>query len=89
VPSNIGLVHLPPASPELNPTENVWQYVRQGYLSNRVFRDYDDDVEASSSPWNKLIAEARSHRVDRHAKLDRNQSRSVKVGSIPRQSRGL
>ena len=29
VPSNISLVHLPPASPELNPTENIWQYMRQ------------------------------------------------------------
>ena len=57
VPSNISLVHLPPASPELNPTENIWQYMRQSYLSNRVFRDYDDVVEASSSAWNKLIAE--------------------------------
>ena len=57
VPSNISLVHLPPASPELNPTENIWQYMRQSYLSNRVFRDYDDVVEASSSAWNKLVAE--------------------------------
>ena len=55
--SNISLVHLPPASPELNPTENIWQYMRQSYLSNRVFRDYDDVVEASSSAWNKLVAE--------------------------------
>jgi hypothetical protein len=57
VPSNISLLHLPPASPELNPTENIWQYLRQSYLSNRVFRDYDDVVEASSSAWNKLTAE--------------------------------
>src|SRR6516225_10495936 len=57
VPANISLLHLPPASPELNPTENVWQYLRQTYLSNRVFRDYDDVVEASSSAWNKLTAE--------------------------------
>ena len=57
VPFNISLVHLPPASPELNPTENVWQFMRQAYLSNRVFRDYDDVVEISSSAWNKLIAE--------------------------------
>jgi DDE superfamily endonuclease len=57
VPSNITLLHLPPASPELNPTENIWQYMRQNYLSNRVFRDYDDVVEASSSAWNKLTAE--------------------------------
>ena len=33
VPSNISLLHLPPASPELNPTENVWQYMRQTYAS--------------------------------------------------------
>ena len=57
LPSNISLVHMPPASPELNPTENVWQYMRQSYLSNQVFRDYDDVVEASSLAWNKLIAE--------------------------------
>jgi transposase len=56
VPANI-LLHLPPASPELNPTENIWQYLRQTYLSNRVFRDYDDVVEASSSAWNRLTAE--------------------------------
>jgi transposase len=55
VPSNISLLHLPPASPELNPTENIWQYKRQTYLSNRIFRDYDDVVEASA--WNKLTAE--------------------------------
>jgi len=57
VPSNISLLHLPPASPELNPTENIWQYLRQTYLSNRVFSDYDHVVEASSSAWNKLFAQ--------------------------------
>jgi transposase len=40
---------LPPGSPELNPTENVWQFVRQNYLSNRVFGDYDAVVQASAS----------------------------------------
>lgn len=57
VPSNISLVHLPPASPELNPTENIWQYLRQSYLSNRLFSDYDAVVQASSSAWNRLTAE--------------------------------
>ena len=57
VPSNISLLPLPPASPELNPTENIWQYLRQSYLSNRVFRDYDAVVEASSAAWNRLTAE--------------------------------
>jgi transposase len=37
----LALIFLPPASPELNPAENIWQYLRQTYLSNRVFESYD------------------------------------------------
>ncbi|MBK8211305.1 MAG: transposase [Rhodospirillales bacterium] len=29
VPANTTLVFLPPASPELNPAENIWQYLRR------------------------------------------------------------
>jgi hypothetical protein len=36
LPSNISLVHLPPASQELNPTETIWQYMRQSYLSIKI-----------------------------------------------------
>jgi hypothetical protein len=28
--------------PELNPVENIWQYMRDNWLSNRVFKSYDD-----------------------------------------------
>jgi len=56
-PANVTLMPLPPACPELNPAENIWQYLRQAYLSNRVFRDYDDVVELSSSAWNKITTE--------------------------------
>ena len=45
VPENITLMFLPPRSPELNPVENVWQFMRDNWLSNRVFRDYDDIVD--------------------------------------------
>ena len=38
VPDNITLLPLPPRSPELNPVENVWQFMRDNWLSNRVFR---------------------------------------------------
>ena len=41
VPENITLMFLPPRSPELNPVENVWQFMRDNWLSNRVFRDYE------------------------------------------------
>ena len=44
VPENITLVPLPSRSPELNPTENIWQYMRDNWLSNRVFTSYDDIV---------------------------------------------
>ena len=57
VPGNIVLVHLPPKSPELNPTENIWQFLRQTYLSNRVFETYDDICTACCEAWNYLAAE--------------------------------
>ena len=41
VPENISLLPLPPYSPELNPVENIWQFLRQNYLSNRVHETYD------------------------------------------------
>jgi hypothetical protein len=64
VPENIGLLHLPPYSPELNPVENVWQYLRQNFLSNRVFEHYDAIVDACCAAWNALMAlPARLHSI--------------------------
>ena len=57
VPPNISLLPLPPTSPELNPTENVWQYLRQTWLSSRLFASYEAVVAACCEAWNKLIAE--------------------------------
>ena len=54
VPRNISILLLPPYSPQLNPQENVWQYLRQNYLANRVFYTYDDIVDACCDAWNKL-----------------------------------
>jgi len=55
LPDNITPVLLPPRSPELNPVENVWQYLRQTYLSNRVFDNYDAIIEAACDAWNQII----------------------------------
>ncbi len=55
IPENITLVPLPPRSPELNPVENVWQFIRQNWLSNRVFKSYDDIVALCCESWNKLM----------------------------------
>ena len=54
IPSNITLMALPPRSPELNPVENVWQFMRDNWLSNRVFKSYDDIVALCCEAWNKL-----------------------------------
>lgn len=52
VPVNITRLHLPASSPELNPMELVWQYLRQNKLANRVFRDDSQIVEACCDAWN-------------------------------------
>ena len=58
-PDNLTLMPLPPRSPELNPQENIWQFLRQRFLSNRVFLTYDDIVEAVCDAWNRLLDEPR------------------------------
>ena len=55
VPDNITLLPLPPRSPELNPVENVWQFLRNNGLSNRVFRSYDEIVDHCCDAWNQLM----------------------------------
>ena len=55
-PENITLMFLPPKSPELNPVENTWLYLRQNWLSNRVFDTYDDILDAGCDAWKKLRA---------------------------------
>jgi putative transposase len=57
VPKNITLILLPSRAPELNPVENIWQYLRQNWLSNRVFDTYEDIIEAACDAWRKLIAQ--------------------------------
>lgn len=58
VPETITLLPLPSYSPELNPVEWVWRYLRERYLSHRVYPTYEDIVEAACSAWNALAAEA-------------------------------
>ena len=54
IPDNISLVTLPPYSPELNPVERVWLYLRETYLSLRLLDDYDAVVEACCQAWCNL-----------------------------------
>jgi len=55
VPQNIVLIPLPPYAPELNPMENVWEYLRANKLSGCVWDTYDEIVTACSDAWNWLI----------------------------------
>ena len=71
VPKNLTIILLPSRSPELNPVENIWQYLRQNWLSNHVFEDYHAIIEAGCQAWNKL----------RHRR--RPVHFSVRIGSIP------
>lgn len=55
VPSNITIIPLPPKCPELNLVENIWQFLRDNWLSNRIFKSYDDLVDHCCEAWNKLV----------------------------------
>lgn len=55
VPGNISIVPLPARCPELNPQENVWQFLRDNWLSNRVFASYEEIVDQCCDAWNRLV----------------------------------
>jgi hypothetical protein len=57
IPPNMTLILLPARAPELNPVENIWQYLRQTWLSNRVFNTYEEIIEAACEAWRRLIAQ--------------------------------
>jgi transposase len=55
VPQNISIVALPAKCPELNPVENIWQLMRDNWLSNRVFPSYENIVDLCCEAWHKLV----------------------------------
>ena len=57
VPDNLTLLPLPPYSPELNPMENVWDYLRGNKLSHQVWNTYEAIVRACAEAWRFLIAD--------------------------------
>lgn len=54
VPENITILILPPYSPELNPVERLWAYLRSHYLANRVYDDYQHLLDAGAQAWQQL-----------------------------------
>jgi transposase len=57
VPDNLSLLRLSPYSPELNPVERVWLYLRERYLSHRVHEGYRDILDAVCDAWCQLTPE--------------------------------
>ena len=64
VPDNVTLALLPPYSPELNPVERVWLYLRERFLSLRVLDDTEAIIDACCQAWIDLIAEPEFDRRD-------------------------
>ena len=54
VPSNITLFPLPARAPELNAMENVWEFMRDNWLSNRIFASYEAILDHCCAAWNQL-----------------------------------
>ena len=57
VPANITLLPLPPNCPELNLMENIWQFIWDKWLSNRVFHNHDDVVDYCCHTWSRLMSQ--------------------------------
>jgi transposase len=55
IPRNMTLIFLPSRSPELNPQENIWQYMRQNWLSNTVFDTYEAIIDVICEAWCQLL----------------------------------
>jgi transposase len=49
---NVSIMKLPPYSPEPNPIEQVWSWLRQHCLANRCFGGYEDILNACTTAWN-------------------------------------
>lgn len=54
VPDNLTLLHLPAYSPELNPVERLWAFLRSHYLANRVYQHYDELLRETDRAWLRL-----------------------------------
>ena len=57
IPANLSLIFLPPYSPQLNPVERLWLFLRERYLSLRLFADLGGIIDGCCDAWNRLTAE--------------------------------
>jgi putative transposase len=57
-PANVTIIQLPPYSPELNPIENLWHYLKSHFWSNRAYADYDELEQAAVHAWKQAVLDA-------------------------------
>ena len=70
IPSNITLMFLPPRAPELNPVENIWQFMRDNWLSATGYsRPTTISSRCVAKPGNRLIGSTLEDHVDRTPKM--------------------
>jgi transposase len=58
VPANVTIIQLPPYSPELNPIENLWHYLKSHFWSNRTDADYEELEQAAIDAWKRAVLDA-------------------------------
>jgi hypothetical protein len=80
VPSDISLMPLPPRAPELNGQENIWQFMRQNWLSNRVFKSFDDIVDHCCPCLEHAHRSALEDHVYRPPRLGNRGLSNVRIG---------
>ncbi len=76
---NVSIIKLPTYSPELNPIEQVWSGLRQHYLANPSFADYEDIVSKVCRAWNSFGMFGQSQ-TDVHEKMDRPDQLIFQIG---------
>ncbi len=79
VPANITLLPLPPYSPELNPIENLWHYLRSHYWSNRAYDDYDALQQAACDAWHHVCLDPALIQTVCHAPYLHGETRNVQM----------
>ena len=86
VPENITPIFLPSRAPELNPVENVWQYLRQNWISKHLLRKLRRHCRRCLRRMAETDRQARNHHIHRNARLGSCRSVAMTFGLTPRKA---
>jgi transposase len=82
MPENITPIFLPSRAPELNPVENVWQYLRQNWISNGL-RKLRRHCRRCLRRMAETDRPARKNHIHRNARLGSRRSVAMTFGISP------